>query len=96
VAPLSAGQFRGVEIGVFTVVEDTMVDFKLSLDVELLVEDVILSVTDKLKELLLLMLSLNSVRPFGPPHVSVSLALQGMLQRPSVTGREFAFNAFPQ
>ncbi|KAF3034405.1 Myotubularin- protein 6 [Didymella heteroderae] len=62
-------------------------------EVELTVE---LIVDNTLEELLALRSSLNSVKPLGPPHISVEFALQGMLQRLSVTGKELAFSTFPQ
>jgi len=66
---------------------------------ELLAEElgVGVGVADETEELLLLLVSsMKSCRPFGPPHISVALPLHGMLQRPSVTGKEFAFRVFPQ
>jgi hypothetical protein len=94
-----------VDTGVFVVVVDAVVDIELPLTVELLLEielltkdEVKLAVANELRVLLLLLLvsSLNSVRPLGPPHISVLLPLHGMLQRPSVAGKEFAFNVSPQ
>jgi hypothetical protein len=52
-------------------------------------------VADDAEELMLVS-SMKSVSPLGPPQISVVLPLQGMLQRPSVTGKEFAFSVFPQ
>ena len=83
---LSPGHFRGVDTGVFTAVEDA-VRVELTLGVTLAPAEELL---------LLLKSSMKSVRPFGPPHVSVALPLHGMLQRPSVTGLERAFKVFPQ
>ena len=61
-------------------------------ETELLAEDEV----ELTVELLTLRSSLNSVKPLGPPQISVELALQGMLQRMSVTGRDFAFSVSPQ
>jgi hypothetical protein len=90
-----------------TAVEDD--ELLVENDTELLIEDdtklllkdevemaVELAVKDKLDELLMLKSILKSVRPLGPPQISVELALQGMLQRLSVTSRELAFNTLPQ
>ena len=81
---------------------DVPLKVELALDDALLPDDVLLPEDDVLlaieeePEELLLRSSLNSVRPLGPPQVSVLLALHGMLQRPSVTGRELVFNVLPQ
>jgi hypothetical protein len=71
---------------------------ELTLTVELPAEELGVGVgaADEIEELLLLVSSMKSCRPFGPPHISVALPLHGMLQRPSVTGNDFAFRVFPQ
>ena len=79
--------------------EELMKELTLAVELtELLPEEfgVGVGVADETEELLLLVSSMKSCRPFGPPHISVALPLHGMLQRPSVTGKEFAFRVFPQ
>lgn len=79
--------------------EELMDELALTVELtELLAEalGVGVGVADETEELLLLVSSMKSCRPFGPPHISVALPLQGMLQRPSVTGKDFAFRVFPQ
>ena len=79
-------------------VEELMEELTLTAELTELLEElgVGVGVADETEELLLLVSSMKSWRPFGPPHISVALPLQGMLQRPSVTGNEFAFRVFPQ
>jgi hypothetical protein len=85
--------------------EELMEELTLTVELALTVEltelpaeelGVGVGVADETDELLLLVSSMKSCRPFGPPHISVALPLHGMLQRPSVTGKEFAFRVFPQ
>ncbi|KAJ4985820.1 hypothetical protein SVAN01_08718 [Stagonosporopsis vannaccii] len=87
-------------------VKELLLDSELLLNAEILLKselliegEVVLLKKDKLDvevEEVLSVSSLNRVRPFAPPQVSVTLALHGMLQRPSKTGKDNMLNMFPQ